>query len=187
MFRTALESTENPECKIHFLSFKNRMITATASARSRIWISAYVINCNLNRAGDPITMLFATLRHKMSSGVDVRIICDDPAINKQNYHCNKFMMSWIERWNIPYCTPTKKITAHMKCILIDDNVLFIGSHNLAKSSLGNPLECTVELQSAGTIAAFAEAYNVIWHDAAMIRHMPPFPRDPNAPPLWMEH
>lgn len=187
MFRSTLSHRDAPEIKIHFLTYKNQLIHATRSARSRIWISTYVINANLNYQSDPITLLFSILRRRMENGVDVKIICDDPKHNRPNYHCNKFIFRWLEQWQIPYCTPGPKITAHAKTVLIDTSHLFIGSHNLAKSSLNNPIECTVEIKAPSIIAEYATAYETIWNDVGMIRHMPPFRDEPGAPRPWMEH
>lgn len=187
MFRHALSSPDTPNITIHFLSFKNRLIHTIKSARSRIWISTYVINCNLNKQSDPVTLLFSILRSCMLRGVDVRILCDDPPHNRPNYHCNKFIFRWLERWNIPYCTPPTQFTAHAKCVLIDSTHLFIGSHNLVKSSLDNPIDCTIELQSPGIITEYAAAYELIWHDTGMTQHMPPFQHNLETPRPWMEH
>ena len=68
---------------------------------------------------------------------------------------------------IPFVTPPDKITSHAKAVLIDDRILFIGSHNLAKSSLENPLDCTVELRNKILIDSFADAYLSLWSDQTM--------------------
>jgi phosphatidylserine/phosphatidylglycerophosphate/cardiolipin synthase-like enzyme len=160
------------ETKIHFLSYKNALIAATRSARHRVWILSYVINANMSRQNDPITLFLHILaRHKII-GRDIRVIIDDPDINRPNYHCNKFFMRRLDEMNIPFITPPKKITSHAKAVLIDDRILFIGSHNLAKSSLENPLDCTVELRNKTLIDNFALTYKSLWEDRSMIAYPP---------------
>ncbi len=157
---------------IHFLSFKNSLLQSISQAKKRVWILSYVINCNLNKAGDPITAVFSMLRKKKLAGCDVRVVLDNPQANKPNFHCNKFFMRRLMEWGIPFQTPPTRVTSHAKAILIDEKVLFIGSHNLAKSSLLNPLDCTVEIHNAFLIQSFAETYRLLWSDGAMVSYTP---------------
>lgn len=158
------------ETKIHFLSFKHALIDAVRTAKTRIWVMCYVLNSNLNRQNDPVTHFLNILHKHQAAGADVRFIIDDPNINKPNYHCNKFFMRRLDDMGIPFVTPPDKITSHAKAVLIDNSVLFIGSHNLAKSSLENPLDCTVELRNKILIDSFAGAYHELWLDPAMETH-----------------
>ena len=75
-------------------------------------------------------------------------------------------------WDFAFCTPPVRVTSHAKAILIDSTVLFIGSHNLVKSSLRNPLDCTVELRNEFLIQSFAETYKGLWQDGSMISYAP---------------
>ena len=112
------------------------------------------------------------LRERHAAGADIRFILDNPEINRPNYHCNKFFMRRLMEWNFQFCTPPPRITSHAKAVLVDDSVLFIGSHNLAKSSLMNPLDCTVELRNKFLIQSFAETYAMLWQDSSMISYAP---------------
>jgi len=170
MFYTPGPIFDNGDIKIHFLSFQHALLTAVRSARVRVWIIAYVINSNMSRQSDPITMLLNTLARHVSHGVDVRFIVDDPPINKPNYHCNKYFMRRLDDFKIPFITPSGKITSHAKVVLIDDTFLFIGSHNLTKSSLTNPLDCTVELRNRDLIKTFGDVFQLLWTDRSMTSH-----------------
>lgn len=172
MFNHPYQIITKDDCSIHFLSYSNALIAAARAARRRVWILAYVINANLSKQQDPITLLMAILRDKRKTGCDVRFILDNPKINRPNYHCNKFFMRHLMEWDFHFCTPPENITSHAKAVLIDDKVLFIGSHNLAKSSLMNPLDCTVELRSPFLIQSFAETYQMIWSNSSMVSYMP---------------
>lgn len=187
MMRNCISHEVCPDIRIHSLSFATALINAVRTAKSRVWIASYVFNANLNCKSDPITLFFSILREKAEKKIDIKIICDIPKLNRPNYHCNKFILRWLEEWDIPYCTPREGKTAHAKTIIVDTSHLFIGSHNLSKASLNNPLECTVELTSPGIICEYARHYAMIWHDDSMLRHLPPFNHDPGEPRPWMEH
>jgi len=172
MFNHPFAIITSDETSIHFLSFRHALIAATKTARKRVWILSYVINANLNRQGDPITHFFSILRTRHSAGCDIKIILDNPQINRPNYHCNKYIMRRLMEWQIPFRTPPPRVTSHAKAILIDSSVLFIGSHNLAKSSLLNPLDCTVELRNSFLIQSFAKVYTELWKHGSMVSYMP---------------
>jgi phosphatidylserine/phosphatidylglycerophosphate/cardiolipin synthase-like enzyme len=158
------------QASIHFLSYKNALLSAVRQARRRVWILCYVVNANLSKKSDPVTLLMSFLRDRQAAGCDIRFIIDDPQINRPNYHCNKFFMRHLQEWGFSFCTPPASVTSHAKAVLIDDRVLFVGSHNLAKSSLTNPLDCTIELKNPFLIQSFAETYTMIWNDRSMVSY-----------------
>ena len=172
MFNHPFRIITQDQTSIHFLSFATTLIAAARQARRRVWIFCFVLNANLNRQNDPVTLFLSILRARRDAGCDIRFILDNPQISRPNYHCNKFFMRRLMEWNFQFCTPPPKITSHAKAILIDDKVLFIGSHNLAKSSLMNPLDCTVELRNEFLIKSFAETYEMLWQDSSMVSYQP---------------
>lgn len=172
MFSHPFQIITKDEASIHFLSFTNALISAARAARKRVWILSYVINANLSKQNDPITLFMSLLRDRRAAGCDIRFILDSPKINRPNYHCNKFFMRHLMEWGFQFCTPPEKVTSHAKAVLVDNTVLFIGSHNLAKSSLTNPLDCTVELRNEFLIQSFAETYKMLWKNSSMISYGP---------------
>lgn len=172
MFNHPFQIITQDQTSIHFLSFKNALLAAAKQARRRVWIFCYVINANLSKQQDPVTHFLTILQAKRSAGCDIRFILDNPQISRPNYHCNKFFMRRLMEWNFSFCTPPPRVTSHAKAILIDSSVLFIGSHNLAKSSLINPLDCTVELHNEFLIQSFAETYDMLWQDSFMVSYKP---------------
>jgi len=172
MFNHPFQIITSDQTSIHFLSYATALVGAVRSARRRVWVLAYVINANLSKQSDPITLFFTILRDRRTAGCDIRFILDNPQINRPNYHCNKFFMRHLMEWGIPFCTPPPRVTSHAKAVLIDDKVLFIGSHNLAKSSLLNPLDCTVELRNDFLIQSFAETYMMLWKNSSMVSYSP---------------
>jgi len=172
MFNHPFQIITSDEASIHFLSYANTLIAAIRTARRRIWVLAFVINANLSKQSDPVTLFMSILRSRQAAGCDIRFILDNPQINRANYHCNKFFMRRLMEWNFRFCTPPANVTSHAKAVLIDDKVLFIGSHNMTKSSLLNPLDCTVELRNEFLIKSFAETYKMLWDSSSMVSYMP---------------
>ena len=172
MFSHAFKIITKDDTSIHFLSYGNALLSATRLAKKRVWVHAYVISANLSMQSDPVTLFMSILRDRRAKGVDVRFILDSPYENRPNYHCNKVFLRLFMEWKFQFCTPPRNITSHGKAVLIDNSVLFLGSHNLAKSSLTNPLDFTVELRNEFLIQSFAETYQMIWQDGSMVSYKP---------------
>ena len=170
MFSHPFQIITKDDASIHFLSYSNALINAARQTRRRVWVLAYVINANLSKLSDPVTQFMTILQARREAGADIRFILDNPQINRPNYHCNKFFMRRLMEWDFKFCTPPPRITSHAKAVLIDDTVLFIGSHNLAKSSLTNPLDCTVELRNEFLIQSFSETYKMLWENSQMLSY-----------------
>lgn len=141
---------------LHSLTYAPALRKAISGAEKRIWISIYVASFNFKKRNDIVHILFIILQQKIRSGVDVRIILDRPRKHKPNYHVGQFLIRRLKTWQIPFWLSPEKKTNHAKVVLIDDKNLFIGSHNLAKSSLYNPLELSVEISG---LAAIKDAEN----------------------------
>jgi len=129
----------------HSLSFGPAVRTALISAQKSIYICTYVTVFNFKKRNDLIHILFIILQQKLLEGVDIRFIIDHPRKHKTNYHATKFLIRRLKSWRIPFWTSPVRNTCHAKVILIDKKTVFIGSHNLAKSSFRNPLEVSLEI------------------------------------------
>jgi len=130
---------------IHSLSFGPALRAALISAKKRIYICTYVTVFNFRKRNDLIHILFIILRQKLQEGIDVRFVIDHPRKHKSNYHATQFLIRRLKTWRFPFWMAPARNTCHAKVILIDQAKVFIGSHNLAKSSFRNPLEMSLEI------------------------------------------
>ena len=136
---------------LHSLTYGPSLRKALDRAKERVWISTYVLSFNFRKKNDLINILMSTLRAKQKAGVDVRFLIDRPRAHKTNYHAGKFLVRRLKEWRFPFWLSPARNTCHAKVILIDRHRAFLGSHNLAKSSLQNPLELSIETSEAGTV------------------------------------
>ena len=150
--------------KIHTTTYGPALRKALSAAEFRVWISVYVATLNFRKKNDMIYILFRSLQRKLDSGIDVRLLVDRPRLHKPNYHAGRFLIRRLKEWYFPFWLAPAGHTLHAKVILIDDRQAFIGSHNLAKSSLLNPLEMTVEATDRGTIDAVDQWFTAIFQD-----------------------
>ena len=144
---------------IHSTSYGPAIRSALISAKKHIYICTYVTVLNFKKKNDLIHILFIILQQKLTQGVDVRFIIDHPRVHKTNYHATQFLIRRLKTWRFPFWIAPKRNTCHAKVVLIDDKAVFIGSHNLAKSSFQNPLELSVEISDGSTCAGIDVWFN----------------------------
>ena len=150
--------------QIHTTTYGPTIRRAISGANERIWISVYVATLNFKKKNDLVYILFQNLQRKLGEGVDVRLLVDRPRLHKPNYHAGSFLIRRLKEWSFPFWLAPVGHTLHAKVILIDDRQAFIGSHNLAKSSLLNPLEMTVETSDREMIAAVDQWFAANFQD-----------------------
>ena len=154
--------------KVHGLSLRNCLSALFAHAKSRIWICTYVFSCNENRKSDPVTgWLKLFTGYVESKSVDVRIVLDLPKKNRPNYSCNSYFMRYFFAHGIPFRSLPSQNSIHGKLIIIDDEIVFVGSHNMAASSLFNPSDLTVEIRNTGTCQKMIDYYMSMWKICAV--------------------
>jgi len=57
-----------------------------------------------------------------------------------------------------------RTTCHAKVILVDNSSIFIGSHNLAKSSFRNPMEVSIESHDPGACKKVEDWFIMLMKD-----------------------
>lgn len=157
---------------IHSTTYGPALRLALISAKKRIWITTYVTVLNFKKRNDLIHILFIILRQKLEAGIDIRFIIDHPRKHKPNYHATQFLIRRLKSWGFPFWMAPERTTCHAKVILIDTSRVFIGSHNLARSSFRNPLEMSIELSDKDACRYTAGWFVDLFKDP-LFTHFPP--------------
>lgn len=135
------------EIKVHNTSYNNALRASILGAKKRVYITSYVAVMNRKKKTCPTNKIFTILLSKLTAGLDIRWIIDHPRKHKTNYHSIKYLIRRLQENKIPFWIAPPRNTLHSKVILIDDATVFLGSHNLTRSSFENPLEVTVQIDS----------------------------------------
>lgn len=151
---------------IHSLTYGSALRAALISAKKHIYICTYVTVLNFKKKNDLVHILFIILKQKLAAGIDVRFIIDHPRKHRTNYHATKFLIRRLQTWRFPFWCAPERTTCHAKVVLIDDSKVFIGSHNLAKSSFRNPLEMSLELEDPETCKKVKQWFMTLMQDPA---------------------
>ncbi len=158
--------------KLHTTGFFSALRSALIKAQKSIYISIYVTSFNIRKRNDKIFILFLILQQKLSSGIDIRFLIDAPRLHKTNYHATQFLIRRLKTWHFPFWISPRRITNHAKLILIDQNLLFVGSHNLTKVSVQSPLEVSIETRDKGLCLAADAWFKKSFQDPEWVFYPP---------------
>ncbi len=126
-------------------AFGDSVNEAVAAARGRIWILAFYISGGM----DPtIDAFYNTLRAKARAGLDVRIISEfgagtpmpirhGTANFTHTLQADGIQVSFIQEYRV----------MHKKVLIVDGNVLFLGSSNLTGAGVKTSDEFNVRIES----------------------------------------
>ena len=147
---------------IHHRSYRAALARSIDRAESAIRIALYVAAFRIAKEGDPVGEIIKALRRRREAGLDVAVILDGPKKGASNYNPAMMFLYFLGRTGFRYAVNVRKPTLHMKVIIIDKKKAFIGSHNLTRSSIDNPLDCTVEIRNPELVGKLIENYELLF-------------------------
>jgi phosphatidylserine/phosphatidylglycerophosphate/cardiolipin synthase-like enzyme len=129
---------------------------AISSARQRVWVMQYVIRLD----DGPVLALMEALAAAKARGVDVRVVLDrgvlygttDPDLK------NDRAAEWLQAKGVEVLWDEVASAAHAKLVLVDDEVVLIGSHNWTRAALTGNREVSMALHGQPEIATVAELF-----------------------------
>ena len=129
---------------------------AIASARQRVWVMQYVVRLD----DGPVLALLEALAAAKARGVDVRVVLDrgllygttDPDLK------NDRAAEWLQAHGVEVVWDEVANTSHAKLVLVDDDVVLIGSHNWTRAALTGNREVSMALHGPQEIAAIAQFF-----------------------------
>ncbi|MCK4330815.1 hypothetical protein KAX02_13340 [candidate division WOR-3 bacterium] len=125
-------------------------------AEKSVSISMFVV-----KSGMKVDTLIKELENAAERGVKVKILLED------NIEENQFMinsLNGIKNIDIKFDSPQK--TTHNKIIIIDENIILIGSTNWTESSLSYANEANVIINDKEIAEYFQEYFNFLWKDSS---------------------
>lgn len=138
---------------------------AIESAKYRIWISMFIININRNHDSEiEVREILKLLSYKKSLGVDVRVIVG----NSENYIMKK-TNSVAKKFLLSKKIPTKKYkgskkSTHNKYVIIDDDLLILGSHNWTNNAFNVSAEDSIAIYSKNFNSEASQQFLATWMD-----------------------
>jgi len=127
----------------------------------RIKTLMFVMTYNFTDPQAPDSKLLDELKNAYNRGANLQIVLDDPW-----YYNHYGGQQFLTQNKIPHKLDDKNVglleRMHAKVVLIDDNILFIGSNNWHRDSLDTPGEASLIIRNPQTIQQFLTIFNAKW-------------------------
>jgi phosphatidylserine/phosphatidylglycerophosphate/cardiolipin synthase-like enzyme len=116
-------------------------------------------------SNNAIAKLREALVNAQKRGINVRIILDQSNYRDQETELskeNRKVGTYLQSKGIQVKYDSLKTTTHDKLIIIDDNVVIVGSHNWSYSALTNNNEATVMIKNSDTAMYYEDYFENLW-------------------------
>lgn len=131
--------------------FLDAVIKNLKKAEFRVWVVSYSWRWYLNAPEKKIQKFNTEICRAALRGVDVRIVTDQ-----------KTQSDVLQSYGLKAkCTPIDQIL-HAKGIMIDDESLFVGSHNLTERANGSNRELSIVTDDFECIMQFQKYFETMW-------------------------
>lgn len=143
-----------------------RLIELLTAAVSKIEISMFHIA--LTTPNHPTSKLLFAVKAAHERGVAVRVLVDsdrreDPYLSTV---INKPAMDYLRAAGVPVRQDAPDKLLHSKCLIIDDGLLLIGSHNWTAGSYFQFDDLTLAIRSAPMVALQRQRFDALWATAS---------------------
>jgi phosphatidylserine/phosphatidylglycerophosphate/cardiolipin synthase-like enzyme len=153
-------------------NYSNDLADSLRGAAQNIYMQIYVIKGKIGQASDPINTLINILALKIAAGIDIKILIDNPSRLKTNRQTNNFFFTKFQQLNIPFALNSGMTSVHGKVISIDQKMIYIGSHNLTRTSLSNPFEYSIRTDDPEIVSSFDKDFLTYWNAPAYKKYPP---------------
>lgn len=120
--------------------FSNIVTGLIERAKKKIYITSYKLELRRGPKAQRINSLIRELFKALSRGVDIRILLNFYENRKATSNINWYASKIFQKNGIICKFPGSGRTLHQKLILIDDEFVIGGSHNLSVQSLAENIE-----------------------------------------------
>jgi len=162
MYEFLDQALKSENIKVHYSGYRAALLDAIKGAKESIRITTYVTAFSFKKPGNPVNDIITELVKKNKRGLNVRFILDGPKKGAANFRPSMLFTRYLGHMGFKFAVQYGKPTLHMKMVLIDESIVFIGSHNLTRASIRNPLDCSVEICKAELVRDMVKRYDQLF-------------------------
>lgn len=142
--------------------YAHTLLSLLRHVHSSVDILAYVVNFNLYKKSDKANLIYLALKKLSSAHKPVRFILDQPKRHKPNYHCNKFSTRRFKEASFSIRYLHSGSTQHAKLIILDNQLVITGSHNLTTHSVGNKYDISLLVDTPSVVQYLCTYFDEVW-------------------------
>lgn len=127
-----------------------RFVSDVGLAKTSVYCAMYMFKFDAYLKGnlqEPTPLLAAALADAARRGVDVAMVFDEGRVEELTTEYNKKTADYLTKNGVKIIFDTPQRRLHSKMCLIDEKILFIGSHNYTFSAMSRNSETSVRLVS----------------------------------------
>lgn len=147
-------------------SFPRVSIDAIQKAKKEILITTFRMDWSEKREARPLMAFFDILIEKAKAGVRVKIITNIHLGNKMASNHNKITAKNLSSAGIQTRGPRTTRIIHAKLIIIDREIVIIGSHNLTARAFCKNKEASLFLCYDEISSMYARYFDTIWAECS---------------------
>jgi phosphatidylserine/phosphatidylglycerophosphate/cardiolipin synthase-like enzyme len=133
-------------------------------ANKSVYVVMYVVKFDTSQYNDPVNVILRKLVDLHKRGVDVKVVVDDET--KNSYPAT---INYLVGNGVPVrLDESQGRTTHCKIVVIDDQYVFIGSHNWTESALKYNHEATLLVNSSELASQVVKYIESIWSSGRSI-------------------
>jgi len=133
-------------------------------ANKSVYVVMYVVKYDTSQYNDPVNVILRKLVDLHKSGVNVKVVVDDETKNSYPETINYLVGN-----GVPIrLDESQGRTTHCKIVVIDDQYVFIGSHNWTESALKYNHETTLLVNSSELASQVEKYIESIWSSGRLI-------------------
>lgn len=133
-----------------------------AQAKKSIFISTFKLEINTTTRGVRLKKLIDSLVKKSASGVDVRLLINEP--NSRGYipPANAKAITFLRPSKIKIRQLPRNRVCHAKVLIVDNEIAICGSHNLSVKSCHYNFELSCLLTEDQPVQLLTTSYKRAW-------------------------
>lgn len=136
-----------------------------SKAQNRIWIATFKVEVVSRPRGRQLYQFLTTLFEKAQAGLDVRFMLNVPDNRNTIPRSNGYAIQTFKQNKIKVRVPRRQRTFHAKIIIVDQEPVILGSHNLSIRSCHNNFEASCMVADKVIGVEVALMYANVWDSA----------------------
>jgi len=144
-------------------------------AQTTVMISTYKLEHTMRTRGDALRVIFEALVAAKQKGVNVKVLLNWNDLKRSVAKTNLYAMTWLSNQGIETRYLDNNRCCHAKMVIVDKNVIILGSHNLSCKSVMENLEASIQTDDKEIVEQAVKLFEAAWKSAGTLKHLQPAP------------
>ncbi len=141
------------------------LFSSFGESKDYIHIAMYMMKYYPYDSTNGVSQLHEELIDAKEKGIDVKVILEWSDYNSSLNATNESTYVYLESKGIDVRFDSPSVTTHVKLIIVDDRIAFVGSTNWSKSALEENNEVNVEIKDEDVVRELELYFESLWESS----------------------